>query len=83
MFTLHQTVISRSGRDANRFLAVVATDERYVYVCDGKVRPLDNPKRKNPAHLIPVQTVLGDDAFRSDRALRKALAKQKAEYDKE
>ncbi|MDY4254335.1 MAG: KOW domain-containing RNA-binding protein [Oscillospiraceae bacterium] len=83
MFTLHQTVISRSGRDSGSFLSVVATDERYVYVCDGKFRPLDNPKRKNPAHLTPLKTVLGDDAFRSDRALRKALARTKAEHNKE
>ena len=83
MFTLHQTVISRSGRDSGRFLSVVATDERYVYVCDGKRRPLDNPKRKNPVHLVSLDERLNDEAFRSDRALRKALARTKAEHNKE
>lgn len=83
MFKLHQTVISNSGRDSGSFLAVVATDERYVYVCDGKSRPLDNPKRKNPVHLTPLEETLENDAFRSDRALRKALAVVRAKHNKE
>ena len=83
MFTLHQTVVSNSGRDKGTFLSVVAADDRYVYVCDGKFRPLDNPKRKNPVHLTPLSETLTDDAFRSDRALRKALAQVRDKHNKE
>ena len=44
-------VLSLSGRDRNTLLAVVNTDENFVYVCDGRARPLLNPKRKNPKHV--------------------------------
>lgn len=83
MFEIHQTVISGSGRDGGSLLTVVAVDDEYVYVCDGKRRPLDNPKRKNPVHLVSLDERLNDEAFRSDRALRKALAQVRVKHNKE
>ena len=72
-------VLSLSGRDRNTLLAVTGTDERYVYVCDGRERPLVNPKRKNPKHVRAVQRRLSSDQMLSDRSLRKALAIVKSE----
>ena len=67
-------VRSLSGRDQNELLAVTDADERYVYVCNGKARPLHNPKRKNPRHIEPLERSLSEDQMRSDKSLRKALA---------
>ena len=46
-------VISKAGRDKGYFMAVVGIDEEkdLVIVADGKERPLERPKRKNPKHL--------------------------------
>ena len=46
-------VISKAGRDKGYFMAVVGIDEEkdFVIVADGKERPLERPKRKNPKHL--------------------------------
>ena len=33
-------VLSLRGRDRNSLLAVTGTDERFIYVADGKERPL-------------------------------------------
>ena len=65
---------SNAGRDKGRLLAAVSADSAYIYVCDGKERPLVNPKRKNPRHLTEYDVQLTDGQMRSDRALRKALA---------
>ena len=67
-------VRSLSGREQLELLAVMSADERYVYVCNGKARPLHNPKRKNPRHLEPLEQRLSEDQMRSDKSLRKALA---------
>ena len=67
-------VLSLSGRDRNTLLAVARTDENYVYVCDGKARPLLNPKRKNPKHVSAVEQRLSEVQMHSDKSLRKALA---------
>ena len=74
-------VLSLSGRDKNTLLAVTGTDERYIYVCDGKARPLLNPKRKNPKHVQPVEKCLSQAQMRSDKSLRKALAIVKSELE--
>lgn len=67
-------VRSLAGRDKDRLLAVVAAgDDGAVYVCDGKERPLERPKRKNPRHIEDTGFVIGAAAD-SNRALRKALA---------
>lgn len=52
-FKTGYVVISKAGRDKGYFMAVVGVDqeEGYVIVADGKERPLDRPKRKNPKHL--------------------------------
>lgn len=67
-------VMSLMGRDKNSLLAVIETDEEFVYVCDGKARPLHNPKRKNPKHVISAGQSLSEGDMLSNRSLKKALA---------
>ena len=67
-------VMSLMGRDKNSLLAVIETDEEFVYVCDGKARPLHNPKRKNPKHVISAGQSLSESDMLSNRSLKKALA---------
>ena len=69
-------VVCTAGREKDRLMCVAEFDGRYVYVCDGKERKLDNPKRKNPKHIITTDRKLSEDMFSTDRALRKALSKE-------
>ena len=80
MFERGDAVISAAGRDKNEYLAVTAADEKTVFVCNGKDRPLDNPKRKNPKHVVPVGARLTEEEMRSNKSLRKALAIVKANF---
>lgn len=50
-FRIGQKVRSISGRDNGRLYVVVSTDSNYVYVADGAIRRLENPKRKNFRHV--------------------------------
>ena len=74
-------VRSLAGRDKDTLLAVTETDDGYVYVADGKARPLPDPKRKNPRHVTDVDKRLSEDQMRSDKSLRKALAIVKSEIE--
>jgi ribosomal protein L14E/L6E/L27E len=69
-----QIVCSKAGRDKGNFLVVVLEKENTVFVCDGKERPLERPKLKNPKHLCFTNTVLSAESFRTNKSLRKALA---------
>ena len=75
-FRKGELVICNAGREKDRLMCVLESDEKYVYVCDGKERLLNNPKRKNPKHIIKTNKQLSEDLFLTDRALRKALSKE-------
>ena len=72
-------VRSLAGRDKDLLLAVTYADERWICVCNGKERPLHNPKRKNAKHVEALEQRLSEDQMRSDKSLRKALAIIKSE----
>lgn len=49
---LGKVVISKSGRDMGKaFVIVDVLNERYVIICDGDIRKIENPKKKNIRHL--------------------------------
>ena len=75
-FCKGELVICNAGREKDRLMCVVTFDEKYVYVCDGKERLLNNPKRKNPKHIVKTNKLISQDMFLTDRALRKALSKE-------
>ena len=46
-----RVVLSRAGRDCGRLMIVLEAKDGLITVADGKERPLERPKRKNPRHL--------------------------------
>lgn len=66
-------VISKAGKDKGIMLAVMKIADNGIYVCDGKNRPLDRPKRKNPKHLAVTHYVLTADETVTNRSLSRAL----------
>ena len=66
-------VRSLAGRDAGYPLCVVGYEGELPLVCDGKERPLERPKKKNPRHLEPLGAEPLTWQLRGNRALRKAL----------
>lgn len=68
-----RVVISNAGRDKTKLMVIVKETENYLLVCDGKERPVERPKRKNPKHLKLTNTFLEAHQLETNRALRKAL----------
>ena len=66
-------VISKAGRDKGYFLAVTQITEDGIYVCDGKERPVERPKKKNPLHLAKTHFVLSEEETATNRSLKRAL----------
>ena len=69
-----QLVCSKAGRDKSYWMVVVKEEGNFVYVCDGKERPLERPKRKNIKHLSFTNTILEENSFKTNKALKKELA---------
>lgn len=65
--------LSLAGRDKDQLLAVVREDEHGVWLADGKRRPLERPKCKNPRHIRLLPDGISCEAMTTNRALRRAL----------
>ena len=50
-------VKSKSGRDTGKCYVIIGTHSEYVYLVDGNIRTLDNPKKKNVKHLLKQYTI--------------------------
>ncbi len=77
-----RVVRSKAGHDSNDIFAVVGTDANNVYICDGKERKVEKPKRKNPKHIEVTSYMVSPEEMAANGRLKKALSKIKAEADK-
>lgn len=44
-------VLSIAGRDRNEYFIVTKVEENYVYLVDGDIRKIENPKKKKMKHV--------------------------------
>ncbi|MCR5785674.1 MAG: KOW domain-containing RNA-binding protein [Eubacterium sp.] len=51
---------SKSGHDKDEIYVVVGISEGFVYLCDGRLRPTEKPKKKNVKHIQPINRVPED-----------------------
>jgi len=82
-YTTGTLVRALAGRERNELFIVAGQSDGFPLLVNGKGRKLENPKRKNPRHLCPVETAgfdhpvirkLKEGTPVTDRELRKALA---------
>ena len=67
-------VISLSGRDKGRLMAVLRTGPDGLWMADGRRRRVEAPKRKNPRHAALAGCTVSEAAMATNRELRRALA---------
>ena len=70
---LGSVVRSKSGRDKGLYFMVTGFSDSCVLICDGKERPLEKPKKKNPRHIQCTGTKLHSQLVETNSELRKAL----------
>lgn len=69
--TIGQVVKSKAGRDKGRiFLVLDILDGDHLYLVDGDLRKLDNPKKKKIKHLIIYNTVLPELKYKLDNQIK-------------
>jgi len=53
--------VSEAGHDRDTVYVIIAEDEKYLYLSDGRFHTLDKPKRKNRRHVrLMCSRVSGD-----------------------
>lgn len=66
-------VKSLKGRDKNKYFCVVGIDDGYVFICDGKERKLQKPKRKKIKHIEITKAKLQTETLQVDKHITKAI----------
>lgn len=44
-------VLSIAGRDKNEYFVITKVENNYVYLVDGNIRKVENPKKKKIKHI--------------------------------
>lgn len=56
---LGQVVFSKAGRDIGKaFIITEIIDSNYVYISDGNLRRVENPKKKKIKHLVITKDII-------------------------
>lgn len=56
-YSLGQIVFSKCGRDQGKPFIIISIEEEYVYLVDGNLRKVDNPKLKKKKHIQLTLTI--------------------------
>ena len=78
---ISDVVVSTAGRDAGSYFYVIAVEEAYVFLADGKGRTLDKPKRKKRKHIEKVlrsETRVAEKLRSGDKVLNGELRRDLA-----
>lgn len=65
-------VKSKAGHNKDSFFVVFRVEGAYAFICDGKHRKIDNPKKKNLKHLALTKSVV--ELPQTNKQLRKLLS---------
>ena len=70
-------VISKSGRDKGKWFAVIKTEGNFVYIANGKLRKIENPKKKNIKHIVETKMTINIEETLSNKKLSKMILELK------
>ena len=78
---ISDVVISTAGRDKDELFYVIAEEEQFLILANGKDRPLDKPKRKKRKHVQKVlrsETRVAEKLRSGDKVLNGELRRDLA-----
>ncbi|HIW80282.1 MAG TPA: KOW domain-containing RNA-binding protein [Candidatus Acetatifactor stercoripullorum] len=52
---------SKAGHDKGKLYVIVAEEQDYVYLCDGRLKKIDAPKKKRKKHIQIVNRRVGEE----------------------
>ena len=78
---ISDVVVSTAGRDQGEWFYVIDEDQIFLYLANGKDRPLDRPKRKKRKHVQKVlrsETRVAEKIRQGDKVLNSELRRDLA-----
>ena len=85
-YDVSDVVEATAGRDAGKWFYVIATEDQFVMLANGKDRPLEKPKRKKCKHVRKVlrpDTRVAQKLISGDKVLNSELRRDLAYLSRE
>ena len=85
-FQISDVVVSVAGRDQGEWFYVIAQDQTYLFLANGKDRTLEKPKRKKRRHVQKVlrsETRVAEKIRSGDKVLNGELRRDLAYFARE
>ena len=86
LIQISDVVVSTAGRDQGQFFYVIKEEPIYLYLANGKDRPLDKPKRKKRKHVQKVlrsETRVAEKLRAGDKVLNSELRRDLASLSRD
>lgn len=87
-FTKGMLARSKAGHDKGKLYIVMETDKEFLWLCDGKIRTVEHPKKKKRMHIqiiyqIPqlFQDLMDQGKEIRDEHIRKAIKEYERQHD--
>ena len=64
---------SKAGHDKDRLYMIVGEEGECVYLCDGRLRGVEHPKKKKKKHIQIIKQNLQGERDEINRQIRKTL----------
>ena len=84
--SISDVVVSTAGRDQDTLFYVIGEDDKFLFLANGKDRPLDRPKRKKRKHVQKVlrsETRVATKIRNGDKVLNSELRRDLAYLSRE
>lgn len=56
-----QFAVSKAGHDKGKLYIVAAQEGEYVFLCDGRTKTPEKPKKKKRKHIQPIRHTVGPE----------------------
>lgn len=83
-FSIGDIVISRAGRDKGHHFVILSLEGEYAYICDGRMRKMDKPKKKKVKHIMHIKKssdFLMQKLSNTGKVTNSELRKELSEYN--
>lgn len=85
-FHIGDIITSVSGRDKDRHYIVMKAEDKFVWICNGKLHKTDKPKKKNIKHITLIKSAneaMADRLRKGDLVTNKEIRKSISETMKQ
>lgn len=61
---------SRAGHDSGQLYVIMAVEDEYVYLTDGRLKPLEKPKKKKKKHVQVLRKIPQELEYMSEKNIK-------------